>query len=115
VLKIRAFAFNVLAVVLALGAVALPTTANAYWRDGFAFGFSPIFVGPPVFFGPPVVYAPPPVVFAPPPVVYDPGPAPPSSVSCHAGAFICPLEQATPPGGSCSCPTNSGRAYGRAR
>ncbi len=114
-LRSRLFMTGLLASVLALGAAGMPTAAEAYWRGGVVFGFPPIVVGPPVYYAPPpVVYAPPPVVYDPGPAVYDPGPAP-APGACHAGAFVCPLEQATPPGGACSCPTNTGRAYGHAR
>ena len=86
------------AVLLALRAAAFPTSAHAYW----------------VVVGPPVIYAPPPVVYAAPPVVYEP--VPPPARSCYAGAYVCPLNHATPTGGTCSCPTNNGgRASGHAR
>ena len=29
--------------------------------------------------------------------------------SCHAGSYVCPLVQDTPPGGACSCPGPGGR------
>ena len=31
-----------------------------------------------------------------------------SAQSCHAGAYVCPLVQDTPPGGACSCPGHGG-------
>jgi hypothetical protein len=110
---IRALPAGSLAVLLTLGAGALPTTAHAYWHGGVFFGFPPVVVGPPVYYPPPVVYAAPPMVYAPPPVVYDPGP--PAARSCYAGAYVCPLDRPTPPGGPCSCPTETGRASGNAR
>jgi hypothetical protein len=67
-----------LAGAVAMGAVALPRPAEAYWgggwRGGFVIGIAP----PPVLVAPPVVYAPPPVVYAPPPppVAYAPPPSP---------------------------------------
>lgn len=96
------------AVAVAAGLALVPSTANAWWHGGF---YGPRFV----FFGPPVIYAPPPVVYAPPPVVYAPAPPPayvPAGQTCYAGAYVCPLERATPVGAGCSCPTNTGRAYG---
>lgn len=29
--------------------------------------------------------------------------------TCHAGAYVCPLVQDTPPGGACSCPGHGGQ------
>ena len=92
------------AIVVASGIALLPGVANAWWRGGY-YGPGVIFVAPPpVYYAPPVIYAPPPV--------YAP---PMAGGTCYAGAYICPLEQATPVGGGCSCPTHQGRAYGRAR
>ena len=105
----------------AIGAAALPSTANAYWRGGIWFA------GPIVPFYPPVVVAPPPVYYAPPPVVYAPPPQnfsvtppgfaaatppQPTGPSCYAGPYVCPAYQSTPPGGACSCPGNNGRVAG---
>lgn len=91
---------------LAFGIIATPHEAQAWWRGGFGF------YGPGIIIGPPVVYAPPP------PIYYAPAPAyvaPPGGQTCYAGAYICPLDRPTPAGGNCSCPTNNGRAFGRAR
>jgi hypothetical protein len=106
----------VLAALLALGGLAVPGTAHAYWRGGHGggvfFGFAP----PPVYFGPPAYYyaPPPPVVYAPPPVIYDPTPAPRAAAqSCYAGAYVCPLAAPGPVGSPCSCPTDRGRIAGR--
>lgn len=102
------------AVMLALGAAALPTAAQAWWRGGVVIG-----VAPPRYYPPPV-YVPPPVYYyAPPPVIYAPPPfyvAPPSQYArrCYAGPYICPLQPPGPAGSLCSCPANQGRAYGRA-
>ena len=86
------------AMLLALGAAALSTTAHA---DGGV-----VVIGPPALIRPPVVYASP-------PVVYQLAPAP--ARSCYAGAYVCPLTRTTPSGGKCSCPSNDGRrASGRA-
>ena len=109
----RKFALATTAMAFAAGLALLPGTAQAWWRGPGLF-----FYGPPIVVGPPVIYAPPPpVVYAPPPpVVYDPAPAyAPAGQACYAAAYVCPLDQPTPAGGPCSCPTNNGRAYGRAR
>ena len=97
------------AVVLAAGAMLASHPAQAWWRGGVYF------YGPPVVVGPPMIYAPPPVYYTPGPV-YSPAPSyGQAGQACYAGAYVCPLDQATPVGGSCSCPTNQGRAYGQAR
>jgi hypothetical protein len=115
------------ALALAIGPVALPSAANAWWRGGFVVGIAPppVYFGPPVVYPPPVVYAPPP--YAPPPVVYAPPAesyvppsvyAPPGApgTTCYAGRYVCPLAQPFAPGSACSCPDNYGRrAYGQAR
>ena len=117
---------------VAVGAAALPTTAQAYWRGGVWFGVAPIVpFYPPVYLAPPVVYAPPPVVYTPPGfAVTPPGFVPPGyggpgsnvlpqrsaeGASCYAGAYVCPLRNETPLGGACSCPGNSGRVPGTVR
>jgi len=81
-------------------AVSQPALAWRYYR------------GPEVFFAPPLYVAPP--VYAPPPVYYAPRRYP-SAQTCYAGAYICPLDQPVPVGGTCSCPTNNGRAFGSAQ
>jgi hypothetical protein len=134
----------VAAAVIGLGAAATPTPAKAWWHGGWGFGgvvigLPPIVVAPPA----PVVVAPPaPVVVAPPPPVYYAAPpvayyapapavvatpAPAVAVTpaptyasalgqgCYAGAYVCPLEQATPVGADCSCPANEGRVSGQVR
>jgi hypothetical protein len=99
------------AVVLAAGAMLASHPAEAWWRGGWGWGWG----GPAVVIGPPVVYAPPPVVYAPGPV-YAPAPAySAAGQACYAGPYVCPLDQATPVGGGCSCPTNTGRIAGAAR
>jgi hypothetical protein len=114
----------VAAAIIGIGAAAMPAPAQAWWRGGWGFGGVVIGVPPVVIAPPAVVYAPPPppVYYAPPPVAYY-GPAPavaatPVSTSgqgCYAGAYVCPLEQATPVGANCSCPANEGRVYGQVR
>ena len=103
-------AIRVLVAGLALAALAAPPAAHAWWRGGFFVGV-PVVVAPPP--PPPVYYYPPPVYYAPPPAYYPP-PAPSASLACHAGAYVCPLEGQTAPGAPCSCPTYSGKAWGRA-
>jgi hypothetical protein len=94
------------AAALALAALVLPSSANAYYFYG-----PRVFVGVPFFAAP--VYVPPPVYYAPPPV-YAPAPVY-SGRGCYAGPYVCPLDRPTPVGAGCSCPTNNGRAYGDAR
>ncbi len=111
--------------VAAVGALAVSYSApaHAWWRGGVVFAPIPFFAPPPVVYPPyyyPPAYYPPP----PPPAAYtaDPGYAPngvPGEVAggraCYAGGYVCPLNQPVPPGGACSCPTNSGgRIGGRA-
>jgi hypothetical protein len=62
-----------IAALVAIGVIAIPHNANAWWRGGYGVG---VWV-PPVVVAPPV-YAPPPVVYAPPPGYYPPAyyPAP---------------------------------------
>jgi hypothetical protein len=97
------------AMAVAAGITLLPGAANAWWRHGF-YGPGVVFIGPPIYAPPPIYYGPP-VIYAPPPVYA----APMAGSTCYAGAYICPLDQPAPMGGECSCPTNQGRAYGRAR
>ncbi len=54
----------------AIGSLAMPHEANAWWRGGIGFGVwvPPVVVVPPVYAAPPVVYAP--------PAYYAPGYAP---------------------------------------
>jgi hypothetical protein len=75
------------ALALTVGAIALASPAQAYWRGGccgprFGFGID--------LFPPPVYYAPPPVYYAPPPVVYA-APAPvvvqQSAPTCTSGQW----------------------------
>jgi hypothetical protein len=98
--------------VSALGA-AMPAQARWYggWGVGIGIVPGPLYIAPP-----PVYYPPPPVYYAPPPVYYAPPPAyaAPAGSACYAGQYVCPLDQPTAPGGPCSCPTNQGRAAGRA-
>ncbi len=121
---------RMLAVVLAVSVLALPGTAHAW--DRWGHGYGPRYYGPGIGVGvglalglgvgaaiaaaPPVYYAPP--AYYAPPVVYSPAPvyAAPAGSTCYAGPYVCPLDQATPVGGGCSCPTNGNtRSYGRAR
>ncbi len=93
------------AAVAAVALVALVAPSRAYaWR---------YYYGPRVYFAAPL-FLPPPVYIGPPPVYYAPRPYPPSAQTCYAGAYICPLDQPAPVGGTCSCPATNGRAYGSA-
>jgi hypothetical protein len=112
------------------------------WHGGWGFGGVVIGVPPVVLAPPAVVVAPPAVVVAPPPPVYYAAPpvayyapapavvatpapavavtaaptyASASGQSCYAGAYVCPLEHATPIGANCSCPANEGRVHGQVR
>ena len=93
---------------LALAAVTAPSAAHAWWRCGVYFDFPPVVIGPaaPAYYYPP--YYPPPY-YAPPP-----GYAPAAGQACYAGPYVCPLESPLAVGAPCSCPTNDGRAGGRA-
>ncbi len=135
----RSFVLRAMAAVMAISAVSavtLPGTAHAwdrfggrgYYGHGYGYrGYGPgiglgalalsLGVGallaapPPVYYAPPVVYGAPTVYAAPP--VYA---APAAAQTCYAGPYVCPLDQATPVGGHCSCPTNTEvRSYGSAR
>lgn len=129
---------------LAVGGLALPGRAQAHdgwhgggWGWGIGIDVAPIVVpGPYVY---PPYYAPPPVYVAPAPApvpdgYYEPYPgyiaqapvapvAPAAPVapsgaaqSCHAGAYICPMEVSVPVGRRCYCPGNDGaRQYGTAQ
>jgi hypothetical protein len=93
---------------LALAAVTAPSAAHAWWRGGIYFGLPPVVVAPSPYYYPPAYYAPP-AVYAPPPVY-----APAAGQACYAGPYVCPLEGPAAAGAPCSCPTNNGRAGGRA-
>lgn len=105
-----------------LSAVLAPSPAQAWWRGGVWVGVAPpLYYAPPYYPPPPVYYAPPPPVYyaPPPPVVYTPpnfyaAPQQQYSQSCYAGPYTCPLQRPAPAGSACSCPSNQGRAYGRA-
>jgi hypothetical protein len=111
--------------VAALGALAAPTPAEAWWRGGWGCCGVGIGLGfyPPVYVPPPVYYAPPPAYYAPPPPTtyysqaqppYSPAPAEPSGTqSCYAGNYVCPMDHPTASGSPCWCSANGGRVYGR--
>ena len=123
----RKLALPVLSCAALSGAV-VPSPAYAGGNGGFFIGIAPppVYFGPPIYARPPVYYPPPPVYYAPPPVYYAPPPviyapppfyvAPPPRYgqTCYAGPYTCPLLPPGPAGGTCSCPANQGRAYGRA-
>ena len=106
----RKFLLGTAIVVFAVGAILVPHQAEAWWRGGGG-GF---YYGPPVFVGPPVIYVPGPV-YGPAPVYAPPQQYAPAGQACYAGAYVCPLDRPTQSGAPCSCPTNQGRAYGRAQ
>lgn len=116
----RKFLFRFLPAVLALllgaGVLGAASPAQAWWaRGGYGYHgyyshgyYGPGYYGPGIVIGPPVIYAPPPVYYAPTPQLAGGG--------CYAGAYVCPLDQPTPAGASCSCPVNGNtRVFGSAR
>jgi hypothetical protein len=66
--------------VAALGVVAVPGKAEAWWRGGWCcrvgigIAVPPVVVAPPVYAPPPVYYAPPPAYYPPPSAYYAPPP-----------------------------------------
>ena len=108
--RVRAFMLRSVTATMLVGALLVPSTAQAWWHRGGGFFFGPpIIVGPPIYIGPPVYVGPP--VYAAPPAYYGGGPA---GQACYAGPYICPLDAPGPRGAPCSCPTNqNGRAGGR--
>lgn len=74
-----------------------------------------------------IVIMPPPAAPGPPPVVQQqpgivtwlpvprtaPHPPPPPAARCYAEAVVCPLEDASLLGRSCTCPTKTGTVEGR--
>lgn len=93
-----------------LAGMLAPEPAHAWWhRHGWGGG---VFIGPPIVVGPPVYYGPPPgYYYAPAPRTYAQ-----AGEACYAGAYVCPLDQPTPAGAPCSCPTNTqARSYGVSR
>jgi hypothetical protein len=115
--RLLCVSFIAVLVVSALGAAA-PAQARWYGGWGYGIGIVPpsVYIGPPPgYYGPPPgYYAPPPAYYAPPPAYYAPPQGGQPGQTCYAGPYICPLDQPVPPGGPCSCPTNQGRAGGRA-
>ena len=103
---------------LQLAAALVLPGAPATARTFFSFGFGiPLGVPYPAYPYPPPVYAyPPPAYYYPPPPSYEVPYYPPSAAAsrCHAGAYVCPIERGEQAGDACSCPTNRGRAWGRA-
>jgi hypothetical protein len=120
--------------IAALGALAVPGAARAYWRGGFFVGVSPGFAyAPPIYYPPPVYYAPPPAYYAPPPAYYPPPPPPPDAAApgasissprgpesrpvaygfhCSAGVYQCFLPNSVPVGSGCSCAGIGAPSYG---
>jgi hypothetical protein len=99
-------------VAMLAASVATPSPAMA-WRPYVGFYYGPGYYAPP-----PVYYAPPAYYYSPPPVAYSapvPAYSAPAGKSCYAAAYVCPLDHAVAPGTSCSCPTNTGRAWGKTR
>jgi hypothetical protein len=81
----------------------------AYAPSGNSFSYTPPGYVPrnaqPQSLSPPSDYSP--SGYAPPGNGYTPsgGPMP----ACHAGAYVCPLIEDTPPGGACACPGHGGQ------
>lgn len=106
------------------GLAANPAQARIFVGVGVPFyGFGPTFVTPPYYYPPPVYYAPPPVYYTPQPAYSPPapayGPTPLNRAdrgqSCHASAYVCPMERPVANGESCYCIGNSGqKVWGRA-
>ena len=111
-------------VILALcGLMSGPAQARIFIGLGIPLFFPPVVVGPPAYYPP--YYGPPPVVYAPPANNFSYTPAGPQTAyapsggygaapmgaapSCRAGAYVCPLVEDTPPGGSCACRGNGGQ------
>ena len=97
---------------LALAAVTAPSAAHAWWRGGIYFGLPPVVVAPSPYYYPPAYYAPP-AVYAPPPVY-----APAAGQAARGRPRVAHAVRVTglpaAAGAPCSCPTNNGRAGGRA-
>jgi len=117
------FLTRLLVVAVLCGGIMAPAAAYAWGRGGWGWGGGGVYFGfaPPVYIGPPAVYVGPPVVYAPPPGYGYGAPPPgygapaPSGPACYAGAYVCPLDKAGPPGAPCTCPANNGRVGGMIR
>jgi hypothetical protein len=94
----------------------------AYAPQGDTFNYTPPSaqpqsLAPPRYYAPPGGYGPSGGGYAPsggytPSMGDEPGG---TAQSCHAGAYVCPLVEDTPPGGACACPGHGGqRIRGRA-
>jgi hypothetical protein len=85
----------------------------AYAPPGNSFSYTPPGYVPrnaqPQSLSPPSDYSP--SGYAPPGEGYGPsgGPMPAAAQACHAGAYVCPLIEDTPPGGACACPGHGGQ------
>ena len=102
---------------VALGALAVPGTAQAWWHRGPAW-YGGGYVAPPVYVAPPGYVAPP--VYVAPYSPYDAAPAPryagpPAARGCYAGPYVCPLAGPAAAGQSCACDTAQGRIWGQTR
>jgi hypothetical protein len=87
----------------------------AYAPPDSKFSYTPPSAGPqgmppPQSLAPPRSYGPPPYGSQGgyPPSMGDMGPDG-GAQACHAGAYVCPLLEETPPGGDCTCPGHNGR------
>ncbi len=102
------------------GLAASRAEARIFVGIGVPF-YGPGFYPLPYYYPPPAYYPPPPLYYAPPPPVYYPQqsyaqPAMPSvGQSCHAGAYVCPMDRPAASGSACYCLDNRGqRVAGRA-
>ena len=111
-----------LAVLVLCGAQAQQAQARIFVGVGMPLYFGPPLIVPPPAYYPPYYaapygqsgnefsYTPPqarPQNLAPPPGGYQNGYS--NAQACHAGAYVCPLTQNTPPGGPCGCPGHDGQ------
>ena len=98
-----------------LGMMASPAQARVFVGIGIPF-YGPGFYPPPYYYPPPAYYPPPPpVVYAPPQTYAPPPPSYSAGQTCHAAAYVCPMDRPVASGSGCYCLGNGGqRVWGRA-